>query len=139
MPSDQVDGELAFGALEAGSDDPDEVGREQNARQDNQRGGEREDGAHGTGDAARLLLIALSEEAGIHRDEGGREHSFAEQVLQEVGDFEGGVESVGFVLLAEVVGEDALPHQAHDAADQNSGGDEEGVAAGALPFFHGGH
>ena len=68
----------------------------------------------------------------VHRDEGGRQHALAEQVLQEVRDAEGGVERVGGVRQAEVVREDALAHQAQHAAQQDAGGDQEGETAGAF-------
>ena len=60
---------------------------------------------------ARLLVLAPRAEAGVDRDERRGEHAFAEQVLQEVGDPERGVERVGRVGGAEVVGEDALADQ----------------------------
>ena len=94
--------------------------------------------AHRAGDAAGFLLVSLGEQARIHRDEGCGKHTFAEQVLQEIGDTKGGVEGIGFIELAEVMGEDALPHQSDDAADQNPRGYQKRVAAGALPF-HVGH
>ena len=62
----------------------------------------------------------------IHRDERRRERAFAEQVLQEVGNAERGVERVGGVgAEAEVVREDALPDEAGQPRQQNAGRDEE--------------
>ena len=133
----QPDGQFALGALEPGSDDPDQVRRQQDADQHDHRRGQRQDRAHRAGHAARLLLVALGQQARVHRNEGGREHAFAEQILQEIGDAKGRVEGVGLIELAEVVREDALPHQAHDAADQNPRGDQKSVAAGALRFHFG--
>ena len=82
-----------------------------------------------------FLLVALGQQARVHRDEGGGKHAFAKQILQEIGDAKGGVESIGVIELAEVVREDALPHQPDDAADQNPRGYQKSVAAGALPGF----
>ena len=93
------------------------------------RRGEREDRAHRAGDAAGFLLVALREQARVDGNERCGEHAFAEQVLQKIRDAEGGVEGIGLVELAEVVGEDALPDQSDDAADQNPRGDQKRVAA----------
>ena len=56
---------------------------------------ERQDGADRAGHAARFLLVALRKQARIDRNERRRKHAFAEQILQEIGDAEGGVECVG--------------------------------------------
>ena len=46
---------------------------------------------------SRLLVLAARAQAGVDRNERGRQHAFAEQVLQEVGNAERGVERVGGV------------------------------------------
>jgi len=53
-----------------------------------------------------------------------------EQVLQEIGNAEGRVESVGGVIEAEIMGEDALADQADQAAEQDAGADQGGVTRG---------
>ena len=132
----QPDGEFALGAFETRRDDPDQVRRQQDTDQHEHGRGERQDRAHRSGHAAGFLLVALGEQARVHRNEGRGEHAFAEQVLQEIRDAEGGVEGIGLIELAEVVRKDALPHQSDDAADQNPRGYQKRVAAGALLCGH---
>ncbi len=98
---------------------------------DQHGGGERQDRKHGAGHAARFLLVLARKQVRVDRDERGREHALAEQVLEEIGDAEGGIEGVGGVRCeAEVVGEDAQAHQAHDAAEQDPSRHQEGGTAG---------
>jgi hypothetical protein len=125
-----ADGELALGAVEAGRDGVDQPGRGQHAGQHQRRGGQRQNGTDGAGHAAGLLFVAFGQQAGVNRNERGREYALAEQVLQEIGDAEGGVEGVGGVREAEVMGEDALADEADQAAEQDAGADQRGVTAG---------
>ena len=62
------------------------------------------------------------------------EYSFAEQVLQEVRNAEGGAKSVGGVGVAEVVGEYAVAHQSDNPAEEDSRRDRDRrtAEAGAL-------
>ncbi len=119
----QPRGGLALRALESRSDDVDEPRGQQDAREHQHRdreSQERRDGARG---GAGIRLSSLRPEAGVHRDERGGEHAFAEQVLEEVGNPERGVERVGRVGGAEVVGEDSIANQADDPAQQDAGRD----------------
>ena len=107
----------------------------QYAEQDDHGRSQRQNRADGSGDAVGFLIVAFGEQAGVDGDEGGGEDAFAEEILQEVGDAEGGVEGVGFVEQAEVGAEDALPHESHHAAEQDPGEHQKGVASGVL-FGH---
>ncbi len=61
-------GEFALGAGETRSNNPDQVRREQDA-DENQRGrGESQNRTHRSCYAAGFLLVALGEEARVHRD-----------------------------------------------------------------------
>ena len=88
---------------------------------------------HGAGDATRLLRPALAQQLRVHGDERRAERPFAEQILQHVGHAQAGAEHVGVKAGAEVGGDDALANESDDAAEEDSGGDQEGGrAAGAL-------
>src|SRR5690606_19798758 len=67
----------------------------------------------------------------VYRDEGGRQHSLAEQVLQEIRDPERGRERVGRVGNAEVRGEEPLPYEPENAAQQNACCDQRRSASSA--------
>ena len=51
--------------------------------------------AHRARHASRFFFVALGQQARIDRNERRRKHALAEQVLQEIGDAERGVEGVG--------------------------------------------
>ena len=74
-------------------------------------------------------FLAGCQKVGVDGDEGGRQGSFAEQVLKQVRNFQGGLEGVGCVRIPEVVGEEALPHQPDDAAEKNARSDENRIPA----------
>jgi hypothetical protein len=128
----QANSESAGLAFEAGSDGIDEPGGGKHADQHEHGGGERKDTAHGARHAVGLFAIALGQQAGVDRDEGGGERTLAEHVLQKVRDADGGVERVRGKSQPEVVEENALAGQADDAGEQNAGGYQEGVAARPL-------
>ncbi len=83
--------------------------------------------------APRLFVLFARQQAGVDGNERGGEHAFAEQVLQEIGDAEGGPEGVRRVGIAEVVREDAVADQAGDAAQEDSGGHQKRVLPGFFP------
>ena len=62
----------------------------------------------------------------VDGDERSGKRAFAENVLKEVGNPKRRAERVASGGAAEVVGEDALPDQTDDAADENSGADQKG-------------
>ena len=51
---------------------------------------QRQKGSHGPGGAARLFVVLAREQAGVYRNERSGENAFAEQILQGIGDAEGG-------------------------------------------------
>ena len=87
------------------------------AGQHEQRDHEGEKRADRAGHAIGLAPLAARDERGVDGNEGRGERALAEQVLEKVGNAERGVERVGGVgLQAEVVREDAQPHEAGQAA-----------------------
>jgi len=77
----QPDRELALLAGEAGGDREDEVGSGGDPHEHDQRGDYRQDRANGACHPARLFFLALGQQVGIDRNERGRKHALAEQVL----------------------------------------------------------
>ncbi len=131
----EADGEQALVALKARRNEIDEPGRGEDAGDGKQGGDEEEEREDGFGELGGFLVALLGAEARVDGDEGGRKHALAEEVLQEVGNTEGGAEGVGGIGVAEVVGEDAVADEADEAAEQDAGSDEKrmrfgGCAAG---------
>ena len=104
-----------FAPVEARSDGPDQLRRQQHAASTITDVASARIAPIGAGHAARFLLVPFGQQARIDRNEGSGEHAFAEQILQEIGNAKGRRESIGGVELAEVMREDALPHQPDDA------------------------
>ena len=70
----------------------------------------------------RGLVLAARPQRGMHRNERSGQRAFAEQVLQQVGDAEGGVERVdGDAVLPELARDQPHPQQPGEAADQDAG------------------
>ena len=131
-----VDGELALGAFKAGRDGVDQPRRGEHAREHEHGDDEREHRRHRARHAPRLFFLTAREKVGVDRNEGRREHAFAEEVLQEIGNAEGGVESVRRIRAqAEVVREDAQAHQAHETAEQDARRHQQGMPARARVAF----
>ncbi len=123
---DEGDRQRPLVTREAGRDERDEEWRREDADQYQCRDDECEKSAHRPGDAVGLAPLAARHERGVHRDERRGERTFTEQVLEKVRDAKRGVERVGGVgLQAEVVREDAQPHQAGQTAQQDPRGDEK--------------
>ena len=59
----------------------------------------------------RRVTLAASEQSRVHGDERRRERALPEQVLQEIGDSEGGAKRVGGERAAQVMGEGAFANQ----------------------------
>jgi len=129
--ANEKDGEFALFAVEAGSDGVDEPWRGEHTEQDQERGRKCEESGNSTRGFAGFFLVVTGEEIGIDRDKGRGEDTFAEKVLQEIGDAEGGFEDVGSVGIAEVVGENAVANESGNAGEKDAGGDEECETAGA--------
>ena len=123
----EADGELALVAVEAGGDNVDEVRGHQDADRDDGGDDQGQQRADGRGYAVASALIILAEQAGVDGDEGGGKDAFAEEILEEVGDLLGGLEGVGGVGVAEVMGEDAIADEAGDAAEENARADAHGA------------
>ena len=64
------------------------------------------------------LVFTLGEQAAVDRNERCREHALAEQILQDVGNSQSGLEGVGRRRVAEIMREDAF---AHDPARRRAG------------------
>ena len=64
-------------------------------------------------------------EPGIDGDERSGEDAFSEEILQNIGNAEGGAEGVGGVGIAKVVCEDAVAHQPDQAAEKDTDGYEK--------------
>ena len=128
--SDELNCELALRAREAGRDGVDEYGRGEDSDEDERRDDERQHREDRPRDAVCLLLVVLREQTRVDRNEGGRESALAEDVLKEVRDAERRVEGVHRVGVAEEVCEDSLAYDADDAAQKDSGPDEERAPSG---------
>jgi hypothetical protein len=76
----------------------------------------------------RLRVVAQSSQAGVYGNEGSRKDSFAEEILEKIGNAKRRVERVGDVGKSEVVSEGALPNEPDEAAQQDSRSDEESRA-----------
>ena len=126
-------GHLALLALESRRDHGDEPRREQHAGQHQRRGHQSQQRGHRACHPAGLRVVPAGAKSGVDRDERGREHAFAEQVLQEVGDPERGVERVGGVGGAEVVREDPVPDQPDDPAEEDPRSHHHRRSGGAAP------
>ena len=116
--------------MEAWGDGFNEPGSREYSDEDKNGSAESQKSGDSTGGFASFVLVVTREKTGINRNEGGGEDAFAEEILKEVGDTEGGSENVGGVRVAEVMGEDAIADQAGDAAEENASRDEEGEALG---------
>ena len=106
-------------------------GAAQDTEQNEQRGAQGEQSRDGAGGLARLLLVLAGEQVRVDGNEGSGQHPFAEQVLQDVGDAERGLEHVGGVGVAEVVREHPVTDESGDAAEEDPCSNEDGKALGA--------
>ena len=70
--------------------------------------------------AAGFVSFALGTQTRIDRDKRGREHAFAEEVLQEVGDTQRAAKSVSGERVAEEVREDSVADQPGELAQQHA-------------------
>jgi hypothetical protein len=81
------------------------------------------------------LRVAARKRRRVDRNERGRERALSEEVLQQVGNAECGVEGIGRIgRLAEVVREYTLADESGEPAAQDPERDERGAAtAGSWP------
>ena len=120
----QADGQLALGAGEAGRDQLHEQRRRQHAEQDRTAIAAVRIAKKVRADLRRGLVLAARAQRRMDRNERSGQRPFAEQVLQQVGDAEGGVEGVdGDAVLPELARDQPHPEQPGEAADQDPGAD----------------
>ena len=90
----------------------------------------------GGGGAGGLFVALFGVKPRVDGDERCRKNAFTEEVLQHVGDAEGGLEGIRGHGVAEVVGEDTLADKADELGEQDAGGDgQRSGAAVGLPGF----
>ena len=77
-------------------------------------------------------MFLACKQARVDGNERRGEHAFAEEILQKVGDANGGAKGVGGGGKGEIAVENAFPNEARDAAEQNSGCYQRGRVAGAF-------
>ena len=119
------------GLREAADHDPDDPRRSEDAQGHQHRHQHREQPEDRTGHPVGILPPALAQEPRVHRDEGGREHSLAEEVLEDVGDAERGGEGAGQRRGAQVVGEHTLADQPHQPRGEDPQRHQRGAPARA--------
>ena len=76
-----------------------------------------------------FAVTSLREQPAVDRDERSREHSFAQQVLQEVRDAHGGTEDITGERGPKVIGEDLFADESGDPAQEDSERDQAGAAS----------
>ena len=114
------DRQIAFRSGESRRDERNQQWRQQNAEEHQDRGNEAEQRNDRAGDTCGLAPIAASQQRCIHGNERRRERAFTKEILKNVRDPEGRHECIsGIRLQAEVMGEDALPNEAGEAAEED--------------------
>ncbi len=132
--ADDADGQDAYIAVKAGGDQIENPRRREHSDEHENTHAERQQRREDASDAACQFFVVVGEKFRVDRDERRREDPLSEQVLQEVGDLQRGLERVRRLRAAEVVGEDAFADETGDPAQQNARRDEHGKAAGAGPW-----
>ncbi len=123
--ADNGDRQVPLGAGEARRNQSRQQRRRDDPERHDDRDHQREQRAHRARHPVGLLPVAFGEQARIDGDERPRQRPFAEQILQEIGDAEGGVERVGGVRAqAEIVSEDPKTDQPRKATEQDPSGNE---------------
>ncbi len=125
----EVDRQLPCRAGETWRDQIDQQRRGKYPRRHDDADEQREQRGDGAGDAIGGIVIAAGQQRRVDGDEGGRQRSFAKQVVEKVGNPQRGAERVGRRSQPEVVREDPLPHQARQPAAQDADGDQRRRAA----------
>ena len=117
--------------LKSGGDDSHNVRRREYADQHDYGSDESQNAEHCVCRFRRLFFVFLGQQLRVDRNERSGECAFAEDVLKEVRNTKGRAKCVALRRAAEVVRENALADEADDAANQNSGANEERRAPGA--------
>jgi hypothetical protein len=118
-------GQFAFFAAESRRNRVNQVRRRQNAEQDKDGSAEGEQGRNGPGGAASFLVFIARNERGVDGNKRSGEHSFAKQILQRIRNAEGRLERVRGVGIPKVMRKYAVANESRDAAQENSGRNEE--------------
>ena len=113
-------------AMETGRDEIHEERSGADTEQGDHADGEGKQARDNARDSSGEFRAPFHEEARIDRDERGREHSLAQQVLQGIGDLNRGPERSGGIGVAEVVGENALANESRDPAKENASSNQGG-------------
>ena len=124
----ELNREVAPLARESSGNQGNQEWREEHTGKHDDCGREGESYRHYAGKPVRFLLFVAAEETGIFGNEGRRENAFAKQILQQVGNPDGGVERVGGERAAEVEREDLVPDEPGYATEKNPGAHEESSA-----------
>lgn len=132
---DERDRQVSSLIFKTGGDDCHDVRRGEHADQNDHGGDEREDPEDRIRNPCGFLFVVLGQQPGIDRNERSGKCAFAEDVLQEVGNAKRRAEGVAFRGAAEIVGEDSLPDETDDPADENSRTDEERRSTSAGWFW----
>lgn len=77
----------------------------------------------------------MSQKIGIYRYERCGQDTFAKEVLEEIGNPERGPECVGRITVSEIVGENAVPDQPGDPAQENTCGNDGRMGRGRTLRF----
>src|SRR5262249_43161460 len=128
--ANEENGEFAFFAMEAGGDGVDQPRSGEHTQENQERGAKREKSGDGTCGLASFFFVFAGKKIGVNRNKRGGENTFAKKILQEIGDAEGGLEDVGGIGIAEVVGENAVANEACNTGEKDSSGDKKSEASG---------
>ena len=122
----EEDDALAFGGIEAGGDEFDELGRENFGERDQDDEDHAHHGHHGGKGAPAFVFAFFGDVHGENRDESYAERAACDQIIQEIGESEGGVVGVGDGVGADLVGDGPFAEEPENAAEQHAGHDDAG-------------
>ena len=118
--SGELDRQVALLRWKAIRDYRDEPGSRHHPNQNDDRCNERQDAGYCPGELRGLLLIPASQQPSVFWNERGREHAFAQQVLEQIGDSESGIERVCGEIGAHVPGDHGLANEPGKTAEKDS-------------------
>jgi hypothetical protein len=122
------DRDLAGNPLEAGRERAHEGPREDESHHDERAQHHHEQRHQAVGQTVGALGAAFLQRAGIRRDERRGKRPLREQVAQQVGDAEGGLEGVRVEPGPQQRREDLLAHEAEHAGEEDERGDDARAA-----------
>ena len=125
--------------MESADDQVRDEGCGQHAEQHDHRRSERQDGRYGARYTAGFLLVFLGQQLRVNGNKRGREHALAEQRLQHVGDAERRAPRGGYRGEPEHSRKNPLADKSDEPREQDSGGHQHGMPAGAFALFERGH